>query len=65
MILASTPIWNPLALVLAVLAYALLALAPQRLGDRHARRLMLLGCAMHALVLLAGLFAALMRRRAA
>lgn len=55
MILASTPIWNPLALVLAVLAYALLALAPQRLGDRHARRLMLLGCAMHALVLLAGL----------
>ena len=55
MILASTPIWTLLASVLAVLAYALPALAPQRLGHRHTRQLMLLGCAMHALVLLGGL----------
>ena len=55
MILASTPIWTLLASVLAVLAYALPALAPQRLGHRHTRQLMLLGSAMHALVLLGGL----------
>ncbi len=55
MILASTPIWTLLASVLAVLAYALPALAPQRLGHRHTRQLMLLGCTMHALVLLGGL----------
>ncbi len=55
MILASTPIWPLLASVLAVLAYALPALAPQGLGHRHTRQLMLLGCALHALVLLGGL----------
>ncbi len=55
MILASTPIWTLLASVLAVLAYALPALAPQGLGHRHTRQLMLLGCALHALVLLGGL----------
>ncbi|MFM8865412.1 MAG: inner membrane protein YpjD [Limnohabitans sp.] len=55
MILASTPTWTLLASVLAVLAYASLALAPQRLGDLHARRFMLLGCAAHALVLLGGM----------
>jgi ABC-type uncharacterized transport system permease subunit len=55
MILASTPIWTLLASVLAVLAYALPALAPHRLGHRHTRQLMLLGAAMHALVLLGGL----------
>jgi len=55
MILASTPTWTLLASGLAVLAYAMLALVPQQLGDRHARQLMMLGCAMHALVLLAGL----------
>lgn len=55
MILASPPIWTLLASVLAVLAYALLALAPRGLGQRQIRLLMWLGCAMHALVLLVGL----------
>ena len=53
MILASTPIWTLLASVLAVLCYALPALAPKRLGDGHTRRLLWLAAAAHALSLLA------------
>jgi len=52
MILASTPIWTLLASVLAVLCYALPALAPQRLGDGQTRRLLWLACGAHALSLL-------------
>jgi ABC-type uncharacterized transport system permease subunit len=54
MILASAPIWTLLASVLAVLCYALPALAPQRLGDHQTRRLLWLACAAHALSLLGG-----------
>lgn len=54
MILTSTPIWTLLASVLAVLCYALPALAPQRLGDRQTRRLLWFACGAHALSLLAG-----------
>ncbi len=53
MILASTPIWTLLASVLAVLCYALPALAPQRLGDGRTRQLLWLACGAHALSLLA------------
>ena len=52
MILASTPIWSLLAATLAVLCYALPALAPQRLGDGQTRRLLWLACGAHALALL-------------
>lgn len=52
MILASTPVWTWPASAVAVLAYALPALAPQRLGDIHTRRLHWLAWAAHALALL-------------
>ena len=54
MILASSPIWTWPASALAVLGYALPALAPQRLGDGQTRRLLWLACAAHALALLGG-----------
>ncbi len=52
MILASAPLWTLPATTLAALAYALPALAPSRLGDRHTRRLLWLAWASHALSLL-------------
>ena len=54
MILASPPLWTLLASVLAVLCYALPALAAKRLGDGATRNLLWLACATHALALLAG-----------
>ncbi len=54
MILTSTPFWTWLASAVAVLCYALPALAPTRLDDRQTRRLLWLACAAHALALLAG-----------
>ena len=52
MILASTPIWTLLASVLAVVCYALPAVAPRLLGDGQTRRLLWLACAAHALSLM-------------
>ena len=52
MILASPPFWTLPASVLAVLAYALPALAPRHLGDGQTRRLLWLAWAAHALALL-------------
>jgi ABC-type uncharacterized transport system permease subunit len=55
MILASPPVWPLLASALAVLAYVLPALAPQRLGDGQTRRVLWLACLAHAVSLLASL----------
>lgn len=52
MILASTPTWTLLASVLAVLGYALPALAHKWLGDGQTRRLLWLACGAQALSLL-------------
>lgn len=52
MILASSPIWTWSASAVAVVCYALPALAPRRLGDGHTRRLLWLACVVHALALL-------------
>lgn len=55
MILASAPVWTLPASAVAALAYALPALAHQRLNDGHTRRLLWLAWATHALALLAWL----------
>jgi ABC-type uncharacterized transport system permease subunit len=54
MILASTPVWSWPASALALLGYALPALALRRLNDGQTRRLLWLACAAHALALLIG-----------
>ncbi|MBM3386345.1 MAG: cytochrome C assembly protein [Betaproteobacteria bacterium] len=55
MILASTPVWTGLASAVAVLGYALPALAHRRLNDQATRRLLWLAWLAHALALLGGL----------
>jgi ABC-type uncharacterized transport system permease subunit len=52
MILASAPLWTLPFSALAVLTYALPALAPSRLSDVRARRLLWLAWAFHAISLL-------------
>jgi ABC-type uncharacterized transport system permease subunit len=52
MILASAPLWTLPFSALAVLTYALPALAPSRLSDVRARRLLWLAWALHAISLL-------------
>lgn len=52
MILASSPFWTLPVSALAALAYLLPALAPRRLGDHGARRLLWLAWAAHAVALL-------------
>jgi ABC-type uncharacterized transport system permease subunit len=52
MILASAPFWTLPFSALAVLTYALPALAPSRLSDVRARRLLWLAWALHAISLL-------------
>lgn len=52
MILASAPLWTLPFSALAALTYALPALVPRRLSDAHARRLLWLAWALHAISLL-------------
>jgi ABC-type uncharacterized transport system permease subunit len=52
MILASAPLWTLPFSALAALIYALPALVPRRLSDVHARRLLWLAWALHAISLL-------------
>ena len=52
MILASPPFWMLPATALAALAYGFPALAGGRLNDAHARRLLWLAWAFHAISLL-------------